>query len=251
MKKSFHTAKHNQKVYNGNTDKCNWTPVNVWYDNSTAYQVCQCLHKIFTGKCSQGEEMYCGRNKIALSSQKQIADTMLRLLTENSYAAISVSMICREAGVSRQTFYSLFQSKENVIIYMFQEKYCYSPEEASEQAPDSGDAGTEERDPDTLFPLEAMCRGYSHYMVVQRKFIRLLVDNDITYLMHAALREVMESCECFLPDKEENVRTLAADFMAGGMTCIARHYIQCGLTQDEEELSRLTMSLFNGKIFGG
>lgn len=219
--------------------------------------------------------MYCGRNKIALSSQKQIAETMLRLLTENSYAAISVSMICREAGVSRQTFYSLFQSKENVIIYMFQEKYCYSPEEASEQESDDGGDGAVEKDPDdsdagvgeknpdggsvdlgekkqdTLFPLEAMCRGYSHYMVAQRKFIRLLVDNDITYLMHTALREVMESCECFLPDKEENVRTLAADFMAGGMTCIARHYIQCGLTQDEEELSRLTMSLFNGKIFEG
>lgn len=192
--------------------------------------------------------MYCGRNKIALSSQKQIADTMLRLLTKNSYAAISVSMICREAGVSRQTFYSLFQSKENVIIYMFQEKYCYSPEEASGQ--DSSGDGADDTDRKTLFPLEAMCRGYSHYMVAQRKFIRLLVDNDITYLMHAALREVMESCECFLPDRAENVRTLAADFMAGGMTCIARHYIQCGLTQDEEELSRLTMSLFNGKIFG-
>lgn len=192
--------------------------------------------------------MYCGRNKIALSSQKQIADTMLRLLTENSYAAISVSEICREAGVSRQTFYSLFQSKENVIIYMFQEKYCYSPEETAgleNTRNESQKAGH-----DALFPLEAMCRGYSHYMITQKKFIRLLVNNNITYLMHTALREVMESCECFLPDRDEHVRTLAADFMAGGMTCIARHYIQRGLPRGEEELSRLTMSLFNGKIFG-
>ena len=52
--------------------------------------------------------MYCGKNKTALGSQQQIAKTLLLLLSEKSYQDISMSELCREAGISRQTFYSLF-----------------------------------------------------------------------------------------------------------------------------------------------
>ena len=61
--------------------------------------------------------MYKGTNKTALCSQKNIADTFVQLLRDNNYTAISVSRICKAAQVSRQTFYSLFESKENIILY--------------------------------------------------------------------------------------------------------------------------------------
>ena len=60
--------------------------------------------------------MYCGNNKIALASQKQIMNAFLNLLEMQSFSNISISKICNEAGVSRQTFYKLYESKENVII---------------------------------------------------------------------------------------------------------------------------------------
>ena len=65
--------------------------------------------------------MYCGTNKTALSSQNQISCTLLRLMEDVPFSRISISTLCREAGVSRQTFYSLFQSKENVITWTLQQ----------------------------------------------------------------------------------------------------------------------------------
>ena len=70
--------------------------------------------------------MYCGNNKTALTSQRQIAEALLRLLEEQPYGGISVSAICKQADVSRQTFYSLFQSKENVITFALRNDCCYS-----------------------------------------------------------------------------------------------------------------------------
>ena len=84
--------------------------------------------------------LYCGTNKTALASQDQIANTLLALMKEKPYDEISVSELCRCAGISRQTFYSLYQSKENVVIRILQNYYCYMPaEHLPENELDPGD----------------------------------------------------------------------------------------------------------------
>ena len=59
--------------------------------------------------------VYCGCNEKALSSQRAIACALLALMEAEPYAEISISALCRAAGVSRPTFYSLFGSKDDVV----------------------------------------------------------------------------------------------------------------------------------------
>ena len=75
--------------------------------------------------------MYKGSNKSALLSQKLISEALLRLLESMPFNDISVSDLCREAQVSRQTFYSLFGTKENVVIYELSHNCCYLPDKDS------------------------------------------------------------------------------------------------------------------------
>ena len=72
--------------------------------------------------------MYCGTNKTALQSQKQIAEAMMALLGEKPFSQITVSELCKAAGISRQTFYTLFTSRENVMVFTLQAQYCDGPE---------------------------------------------------------------------------------------------------------------------------
>ena len=60
--------------------------------------------------------MYRGNNKTAITSQEMIAEACYGLLEKKSLADIRISELCQLAKVSRQTFYSLFQSKEMGII---------------------------------------------------------------------------------------------------------------------------------------
>ena len=115
--------------------------------------------------------MYCGCNEKALSSQRAIACALLGLMEAEPYAAISISGICRAAGVSRPTFYSLFGSKDDVVAYILRESYCYEP--AWEES-----ACTE---------LESLCRGYSRYITAQRHFLSLLVANGIGHLLYESI----------------------------------------------------------------
>ena len=176
--------------------------------------------------------MYCGSNPTAILSQQQLAEAMFRLLAEKPFSAISVSELCREASVSRQTFYSLFDSKESVITYTLTEHYCYTPEQG-------GGCGT----------LRQMCADYSDYLRTHADFLRTLVDNDIIYLLYDGFYDSLMACDCFLTGMAAEIRTYAADFMAGGFMSIARAYLRTGASTDTALLEELIVGLFNGQLF--
>ncbi|MBQ9033106.1 MAG: TetR/AcrR family transcriptional regulator, partial [Lachnospiraceae bacterium] len=94
--------------------------------------------------------MYEGCNKTAIASQAAIAEALIELMKDKPYSRISVSEICKRAGVSRQTFYSLFASKDNVISFILERKYCFRPQD-HECCRSS-------------MTLEDICRAYSQYI---------------------------------------------------------------------------------------
>lgn len=175
--------------------------------------------------------MYEGTNQTALTSQKNIAEAFVRLLRTTPYAKISISAICKEAGVSRQTFYSLFESRENIILYILDKKHSYHPEKHCTCSELS---------------LEDLCKTFSQYISERSEFLSLLVANDLTYLLHDNLCESFNTCSCFMPESDETTRAFCAEFAASGLTGIIRTYIRCGQSLSQEELSRIIYHLFAG-----
>ena len=56
-----------------------------------------------------------------VTSQNRIRFALLSLMEEHPYSEISVSQICQAAQVSRQTFYRLFDTKDDVLILYLHE----------------------------------------------------------------------------------------------------------------------------------
>ncbi len=177
--------------------------------------------------------MYCGTNPTALLNQRELAKALFQLMETKPFSAISVSELCRAASVSRQTFYSLFDSKESVVTYTLTEHYCYSPETEGE---------------DACHSLRQMCADYGEYLRTHADFLRTLVDNDIIYLLYDSLYDTLLGCGCFLSDMSAEVRAYAADFMAGGFTSIARAYLRTGAQTEPQLLEELIVGLFNGSL---
>lgn len=175
--------------------------------------------------------VYCGCNEKALTSQRAIACALLELMETEPYAEISVSALCRAAGVSRPTFYSLFGSKDDVVAYILRESHCYSPE------PEAGSC------------LKSFCMSYSEYIAHQRHFLTLLVNNGVGHLLYQSIFESLMDCGCFLSETDTASRRCAANFTAGALTGVAQDYVTreaCTL----DELCRLLENLFGGGLFG-
>ncbi|MBR6301086.1 MAG: TetR/AcrR family transcriptional regulator [Clostridia bacterium] len=182
--------------------------------------------------------MYCGTNKTALQSQKQVSEAMMALLGEKSFSQITISELCKAAGISRQTFYTLFTSRENVMLFTLQARYCDGPElNEPERTACQGDV------------TRWLCRGYSDYILRNRSLIKLLVDNHIDYLLYDSFYEAMDECDCFLRQADPCTRSYAARFYAGGFACVARHYAEEGCASSADQLESLLMTLLSGKLF--
>ena len=67
--------------------------------------------------------MYKGKHKTAVKSQKIIAEAFFDLLMDRSYYDVSIKEICAKAGISRQTFYSLYGTREDVIRFYLAETF--------------------------------------------------------------------------------------------------------------------------------
>ena len=67
--------------------------------------------------------MYQGKNSTALQSQQWLGESLIRLMNRTPYTAITIGAICREADLSRQTFYNVFESKEEVLRFCLRRQY--------------------------------------------------------------------------------------------------------------------------------
>ncbi len=179
--------------------------------------------------------MYAGCNKTALTSQSAIAEALINLMKEKPYARISVSEICKTAGVSRQTFYSLFSSKDNVISYALERQYCFRPEEHDCCR--------------TSMTLEDICHAYSLYITEMSGMLDVLVRNDILYLMQDSLYQTFTAPDCCFCGRSGEEQIYAAAFLASGLTGIARNYVIQGRTSSSERLEEILYSLFSGSYF--
>ena len=182
--------------------------------------------------------MYQGCNKTALCSQKSIAEGFYELLKEKEYSKITASEICKKSGVSRQTFYSLFSSKENIVAFILSKEYSFNP---SEECQCKGHPS-----------LMELSRGFSSFIVQKGDFIDLLEKNNIIYLMQETLYEGFNCCSGEYNAEAGNCKLasdLAVDFVASGLTTIAKHYVKNRSQISCDELEKLIYMLFSGEYF--
>ena len=173
--------------------------------------------------------MYTGTNKTALRSQQNLANALQRLMGEKPYHAISVSELCREAEVSRQTYYTLFKSKENIISYILNKKCPYEPEDGEDM-------------------LWQTCHSYRYYLQEHADVLCVLVENGLIDLLYDEFYHGLMGCGHFMPDQSDEYRSYVSDFIAGGYTAIARSYVRTGASTSSGMLDDMIYGLFSGKI---
>lgn len=66
--------------------------------------------------------------KIAEQSKEKITKALLLTMKQYNFKEITITQIAQEAKLSRKTFYRLFESKEDVMKYLFESLYtqCFA-----------------------------------------------------------------------------------------------------------------------------
>ena len=175
--------------------------------------------------------MYTGKNPTAIRSKQWLSEALVSLMKEKQYAEISVKDICRRSDLSRQTFYQMFDSKEELARYTIQEKFL-----PLQSAPEAADFGE-------------MSQYFIRCMSENREFIRLIQQNRIGYLLASELSQALSKAADRLdPGRSEKTKKVANAYITAGLTNSLLVWSQMDdLT--EEELSRLLGQIIRGEYY--
>lgn len=178
--------------------------------------------------------MYKGNNPTALQSQKMITDALLLLMDEKDFAKINIKELCDKALVSRQTFYSLFQTKEQVIELHFDRMFADYAKQFNETKKTT---------------VSDVCTTAVSYLMDKKVFIGLLVKNNLNYIMIQKIEQyLVEFGDQINAPKREN-EDYAMAFLSGALVELIARYIKNNAFEDSKEISMLIEQILTGNYF--
>ena len=178
--------------------------------------------------------MYRGNNPTALTSQKMLLDSLNELLKEKEFKDISVSELCNHSGISRQTFYSLFGTKENILLYQLESaKFVQQPH------------------PEDVANMKLMeiCERYSNFVISNYEQIKILIDNELLDLFYTLSYESMSSCKGSFVKLDNDELEYASVFISSGLCRLTQRYLKEHKIPIQEELTKISYKIMSGNIY--
>ena len=171
----------------------------------------------------------CVSEKSAAQQQKFEA-AMLELMKDRLFEEISVSELCRYTGLSRKTFYRLYEAKADVIYAMIDHALL--------------DAGRFQ--PDKTVGPGGLHR-FLAYWRTQRNLLDMLKKNQISALLSQQavifiMEEAPEIARCFGADDTPNGRD-AIVFYVSGLFSLVLDWAYRDFDRSIDEMSALIMDL--------
>lgn len=179
--------------------------------------------------------MYRGNNPSALRSREWFRSALLDLLGNKKFVQITVKDLCRKADLSRQTFYQIFASKEEVLEYHFMTLF----EEFSKECGDF-----------SSISLSELVYQFFHFFYEQRAFVNVLIENNMTHLLEQQF-EVYLCKIAFFRDKNDTDDypdyTLA--YVAGALNQILIHWFSKNFDLSVRKVADMTEQIIIGNKF--
>lgn len=164
------------------------------------------------------------------AQQRCFETAMLELMDEKLFESISISELCRKTGLSRKTFYRLYEAKADVVYAMIDHAIM---------------------DAASYVPNDSVSSGGLHkflaYWKSQKTLLDVLQKNRISALLQQqaiahVLRESPELVRCFSEGAPDMKRELVT-FYISGLFCLVLDWHHRGFDRSIDELSAILMEL--------
>ena len=177
----------------------------------------------------KGGTMNPTTNPIALQSKNMYVSALLELMNEKPYSQISISELSDKADISRRTFYRLFHSMDEILLYHIHDLW----EKESDELYNSSDKSY-------LHTSEFAL----HFWYEHRELTILLYRNGLVSIIQQFINEIsLEIYHTQKPDhklaKNPEALEYALSYSSGGILNIICTWASKGMDKSPEELMTL------------
>lgn len=189
--------------------------------------------------CLIGGIVYTGKNPKAILSQTLLADGLIDMMETTAFKDINIKNLCINSEVSRQTFYAVFDSKEDILSYIILKRLQDFNKILIEKQATS------------ISLISDVFLTWSHMNV---KFLTLLHRNNLMYLLNRLIqRNINELREILSKDREFTVQydeeNFVKVFISSALVGVVSEALEKEGRIDVEKLSKLVTRIFTGAYF--
>lgn len=180
--------------------------------------------------------MYTGSNPSALRSRKEIVQAFLSLLERRPLEEITIKQIMDMTGLSRQTFYQIFDDKEEILEYyldtLFEEFITHTQRQEVKNLCDAA-------------------KLFFAFFQEYKQIFGLIIQNGKSCVMQRKCREYLQKNQ-YIHYHLQGVRTqqemeYATTFIISGMVAMLEQWVR---TADSEQISTKELALLVCRITG-
>jgi len=172
-------------------------------------------------------------NLQALQSQQMITDALISLMKAYPYNDITITQICQEAQVVRQTFYRNFESKIDILEVYFDNLFQnhlsdYSYSEVMYQ----------------------QLKSFFDYLLLHKEFLILIEKNNLFFLLNRTLAKYISKFSAvskFIETiAEPKLDIYVLDFIVSTLCSILSLWVKNDFEDSSEKLKNLARTFFSG-----
>jgi len=165
--------------------------------------------------------------RIALQSKRMLMDGLIKLMETYDFSMITVTQICQEAGLSRRTFYRLYNTREDILdgyMSMLAGGFIHMVTETS---------------PHHYTEVAAL---YFEFWKQHEIFLNLLKKNKMLEIIYRISGEIAPAVfQKVKPDIELNVmtRSYCLSYSLGGLNGMLIRWVEDGMKLSPEQIKSI------------
>ena len=174
--------------------------------------------------------------------QREMEQALLRTMQRRQYEEITVSDLCREAGIPRKAFYRYFSGKEGALYSLIDRALMEFEIHSTFSESDGPDA-----------PMEYMELVFV-YWIRNRELLDALKKSGLSGLLVQRSLEFSQDLDTiprFMRITDRRLREYGTMFMVCGLMTMIVQWHNDGFSKSTGEMAELTMQLLTQPLFSG
>lgn len=170
--------------------------------------------------------MYQGNNPTALRSQQWLAESLVALMKEKPYAKITIKDIYQRADLSRQTFYNVFENKDETLRFyldMLQRPLFLALKDQQDAT------------------MQDMIELFTVLLEKNKELVFILIDNHLETIMVEKCVDVIQSLSAYF--SKTNPHTAAMPYLtallSGAIVNVIIYWVREGMNISVHELNEI------------
>lgn len=177
-------------------------------------------------------------NPISVRSKRRITQALLELMKDIPFSKISIKDIVDRAGLTRQTFYHNFETKEAVLLGQLDEYMDGFIRYIAKK---------------NISGWEDVTCCFFRYWQEHAEFVRILMKNDLTHLMTARMLYYFDSVKAVHFDKTDLTDAEARlwfAFVSGALVNTLTSWLSSPGGISARSLSQMVLTMMDGTMMG-